>query len=653
MAKDDDDDDSLPPLGENCDKFLDQAKKGQPRSFLLVCKGNKVKYLAVKKKPVKSTELVEARKSGYKGDGYFGVITGKGMDLVFNLSTEDGYTAEPCKDKSLKDFLEEHAGFKCKPTFAIVSTAPAIPFDEDDLKNPLISRFMAMGEQISNVLDVRPEAEAELTKTVTAIRLLLQDVDFTTAEPLVNALAARLQELISGGQSAAPAATTAIPAATPATPAPTPVESSQPTPTADNEVLKNKLQEALNKLVPQLKQAVATYPDKKVELLTPVAQIKKQMDAGELQEAKQGILAVGQLLKSVMAQGRTQPQAQPGTDLRVEYQRKLAALQPNYDRVLREMLGDTSKFRTVMAYVTEQAGAEVYGNAIKALERLGQAIEQAIAAGAKETATKLAPGGEDAPGKPPEQTIWDEMTADWRQVRDGRELVTALMEADDRMGNRLSDLCERGDQTCDARQDLAAAQETLKQLQAMILASQRPDATPEDDPGEWDEVASQWQKIQSSANLIWAVEKTKYANQISDLIERGEVALAARTDLWTLRDVLARLEDSIKQAVDDAGGVAEWRSYVMDAIKDLRKLQASIRRTEHRAAAEVADRFNDVIARLRIEPQSRQDVQELETFIRDSDTITRAEKKNPLGVDVQVREPLLAALQRVANSLPA
>ena len=93
MAREDDDDDSLPPLGENTDKFLDQAKKGQPRSFLLVCKGNKVKYLAVKKKPVKRNELNDAKKSGYKGEGYFGVITGKGMELVFNLSTADGYTA--------------------------------------------------------------------------------------------------------------------------------------------------------------------------------------------------------------------------------------------------------------------------------------------------------------------------------------------------------------------------------------------------------------------------------------------------------------------------------------------------------------------------------------------------------------------------------
>ncbi len=78
MAKDEDEDDGLPPLGEGTETFLEDVKKGKPRSFLLVCKGAKVKYLAVKKKPVKPAELMSAKKAGYKGDGYFGVITAKG-----------------------------------------------------------------------------------------------------------------------------------------------------------------------------------------------------------------------------------------------------------------------------------------------------------------------------------------------------------------------------------------------------------------------------------------------------------------------------------------------------------------------------------------------------------------------------------------------
>ena len=390
MARDDDDDDSLPPLGENTEKFLEQAKKGQARSFLLVCKGNKVKYLAVKKKPVKKNELNEAKKSGYKGEGYFGVITGKGMELVFNLSMADGYTSEPVKDKILKDFLEEKADFKCKPTIAIVATLPDVPFDDEDLKNPLIARFLALDVLITQVLDVNPAAEAELVKTTSGIRLLLQDGEFQTAEPSISTLETRLQELLNGAPPNIPVPPSPLgptstsqpippaPPVPPNTPAPT-----APAPTVDNDALKLKLQEALNKLVPQLKQAVVTYPEKKVELLTPVAQIKKQMDSGDLQEAKKGILAVGQLLKSLMSQAATTPstsesQPQAVDPLRAEYERKLAAIKPSYDKALQDMLGDTSKFRTVMTYVTEQAEAGIFGNAIKALERLTQAVEKAI-----------------------------------------------------------------------------------------------------------------------------------------------------------------------------------------------------------------------------------------------------------------------------------
>ncbi len=54
------------PFGEDTEKFLDDAKKGKQRHFLMVCKSQKVMYLVVKKKPVKETELVQAKKLGFK-----------------------------------------------------------------------------------------------------------------------------------------------------------------------------------------------------------------------------------------------------------------------------------------------------------------------------------------------------------------------------------------------------------------------------------------------------------------------------------------------------------------------------------------------------------------------------------------------------------
>ncbi|MBN8624165.1 MAG: hypothetical protein J0M17_01620 [Planctomycetes bacterium] len=168
------------PLGENTAKFLDDVKKGKSRSFLLVCKGPKVVFLSVKKKPVKKNELNDAKKDGFKGDPYFGVITGKGMDLVFNLAQADGYDKPPVKEVVLRDFLEEHAGLKCKPTFQVVPESPAIPFDDDDLQNPHVARFMKLEEPIALYVE-NPANQAQIQTLTTLIketRLLLQGGDF-------------------------------------------------------------------------------------------------------------------------------------------------------------------------------------------------------------------------------------------------------------------------------------------------------------------------------------------------------------------------------------------------------------------------------------------------------------------------------------------
>jgi hypothetical protein len=309
----------------------------------------------------------------------------------------------PVTDSKLKGFLEDHTSLKAKATFKWVRQFPAVPFDDEDLKDPLIARFVGLTVLLSNFLDTRPDARQELESITSTIRGLLDDEETRpSAEPNINALEIRLNQLISAGSTQS----STMP--NPSVETPTPSTVTQP---VDALALKTKLQEALNKLVPQLKQAVASFPEKKVELLTPVAKIKGQMDAGDLQNARQGILAVGQLLKSILAQTGNQngntPPSQPPGDLRAEYDSKLALVQPNYDRALRELLGDSSKYRAAMAYAMEQAAAGVYSNAIKALDRLGPAIEQAISAAkpAIEPNTSSSNPSTSVPSNPPTPAV--------------------------------------------------------------------------------------------------------------------------------------------------------------------------------------------------------------------------------------------------------
>lgn len=560
MARDEDDDDSLSPLAEGTDKFLEDAKKGKARSFLLVCKGTKVKYLAVRKKPVKKAELNEAKKLGYKGDGYFGVISGKGMELVFNLSIADGYTSAPVKDKILKDFLEEKADFKCKPTIAIVQTLPEIPFDDEDLSNPLVARFLGLAERISGVLTARPEVEAELRETVNEIRLLLQSGEFEVAAPRIDSLENRLQELASGSKES--------PAPQPSSPSAPPVPSSSPKSTepeksVDKDAMRAKLQEALNKLVPQLKQAVTDHPEKKVELLSPVAQIKKQLDAGELDEARKGILAVGQLLKALLTQTRSGNEAlgQPADELRAQYENKLAALQPDYELALREMLGDSSKFRSVMAYVIEQAAASVYGNAIKAIDRLSQAVSQAVASrvSASDQPTDASaenPGDTEAdPDGSPERSAVSEDEIRKRLAQIEPTYLSVLADNPTERTRIMASMSLAIELNDEGEFDRASI--TLDRLEQLLANPGQPDQKPKvkktEEPYS-NVIGGEGQLVKyRKALLAWDSAKKSATSQLAGLksaIADKAPALASSTDI--LDRVMDQLNDELADAINAA-----------------------------------------------------------------------------------------------------
>ncbi len=108
--------------------FLEDVKKGKPRRFAMICKGTHIISLVLYKKGSLEKYKKEAKAQG-KGEFYFGVVGGKGMDLVFQLASSDGFDGAPVKDTVLKKYLEE-SEFKCKPTFAIVESLPVIPDDE-------------------------------------------------------------------------------------------------------------------------------------------------------------------------------------------------------------------------------------------------------------------------------------------------------------------------------------------------------------------------------------------------------------------------------------------------------------------------------------------------------------------------------------------
>lgn len=278
MAREDDDDDaSLPPIGDGTVDFLAEAKKGKPRNFLLIAKGNKVKYLVVSKKPIKKAKITEAKKLGYKGEAFIGVITGSGQQLVFNLAIADGYESEPCKEKSLKDFLDEHAEFKCLPSFAIVATPPEVPFDDEESSHPLIARFMRLAPLVDKASTARPDQHLEIKQRESTLRALLQDEDTRESsgskidefEVYLNGLITQQPEVVQ-------------------------------TPVSGGSDLANKLAEALKRLKPLLEQAVVAHPARKGELIASMTKCAGEIKSQQFDQAKVNIVALGALLKTLL-----------------------------------------------------------------------------------------------------------------------------------------------------------------------------------------------------------------------------------------------------------------------------------------------------------------------------------------------------------------
>ena len=75
-------------LDEELAQGLKQARK-KPRNFVLLGKGTTVLKLIIDKKPIKSSDVQEAKKATKATTVVSGVVVGDGADLVFKLVGEE------------------------------------------------------------------------------------------------------------------------------------------------------------------------------------------------------------------------------------------------------------------------------------------------------------------------------------------------------------------------------------------------------------------------------------------------------------------------------------------------------------------------------------------------------------------------------------
>jgi hypothetical protein len=218
----------------------EQVKKGKARKFVLICKGASIENLTVFKKGPYATRITQAKKAGFRGIAYCGVITGKGVNIDLQLpgnaavsqamGTEgNAYDDEPCKVAKLREFLAEAGDLKFKPTFSIITS---------------VAQVVAVSESDDEEADEAPAGEAPASEAPAA-----------AAAPRV--------------------------------------------PTQDLAALKRKLTDSMKQLLPRMKQAITDHPDRKDELFAIANKFNSHLKNDELDAAKVLLLSYAKLLQQL------------------------------------------------------------------------------------------------------------------------------------------------------------------------------------------------------------------------------------------------------------------------------------------------------------------------------------------------------------------
>ena len=106
------------------------------------------------------------------------------------------------------------------------------------------------------------------------------------------------------------------------------------------------------------------------------------------------------------------------------------------------------------------------------------------------------------------------------------------------------------------------------------------------------------------------------------------------------------------EAAEEAGAeteeeeidLAAWTAARQNAIKELRALATKVAGTKHASAAGVLKEINMIITKLPAQPKANE-IDKLVKFIEEEDTITAAEESPGHFHDLNIREPLLSALE--------
>ena len=122
------------------------------------------------------------------------------------------------------------------------------------------------------------------------------------------------------------------------------------------------------------------------------------------------------------------------------------------------------------------------------------------------------------------------------------------------------------------------------------------------------------------------------------------VSFGAKTDLETDPKTDPGKAPNLK-------GMIIWTAARAKAIAALKEAEAAVRAFEDPDSNGAIVELRAIRANLTEKPETDQQIKELETYIGGDEVVADAEGDNGLGINLQLRQPLLAALATLRNDL--
>jgi hypothetical protein len=213
--------DTLPAINDETKEMIEgHVKKGKARKFFLICKGANISTLEVFKKGPYGPRIMKAKKDGFKGEVTYGVVTGAGKELYFQLAGNEAVAeamkvdsfAEkpPTKRAKLRDFLNENGlNFKCNYYIitslsdapdpegeAVAATPPTSALALDDAAGEGESAELETEESVEVTPPLAPPTPSDTNLFTERLKALKPSIDSAVAAggPIGEELKLRLSE---------------------------------------------------------------------------------------------------------------------------------------------------------------------------------------------------------------------------------------------------------------------------------------------------------------------------------------------------------------------------------------------------------------------------------------------------------------------------